>query len=243
LQTLDHPLSTVRFAAGGHLLSRLIISDLTARDKSATTAAIMNAKRWFAWVCLALMLVAEFFLLRANQERDSARTDMQAAQQKLHEVQTQLDALQNSSAGEQAQVIASLRKQNEALTAKVSALQKNVEQLQKDSQQTAQHLSTARDALALQQEHLQQLQVEQQQAAQAANASTCINNLRQIQQAKLQWALDKAKSATDVPTAQDLAPYCKDGAFPVCPDNGTYAINAIGEMPACSVAGHVLPAQ
>ena len=203
----------------------------------------MNAKRWFAWVCLALMLVAEFFLLRANQERDAARTDVRDAQQKLREVQTELDALKNSSAGEQALVIASLRKQNDALAAKVNALQKNVEQLQKDSQQTAQHLTTARDALALQQEHLQQLQVEQQQATQAANASSCINNLRQLQQAKLQWALDKTKSATDVPSAAELAPYCRDGAFPVCPDGGTYTLNAIGELPTCSFAGHVVPAQ
>ncbi len=203
----------------------------------------MNAKRWFAWVCLALMLVTEFLLWRANHERDAAVTDLSDTRQKLRETQTELDALRNSSAGGQAQVILNLRKQNDALTAKVSALQKNVERLQADSQQTAQHLSTARDAIALQQEHMQQLQVAQQQAALAANANACINNLHQIEQAKLQWALDKAKNTTDVPTAQDLAPYCKDGVFPVCPDGGTYTINAISEPPACSIPGHVLPAQ
>ena len=203
----------------------------------------MIAKRWFAYVCLALMLVAELLLLRANQARDAARSDLRDAQQKLSEAQKQLDALQSSGAGDQALVIANLRKQNEALTAKAGALQKNVEQLQRESQQTAQHLTTARDALALQQQHLQQLQVEQQQAAQAANASACINNLRQLIQAKLQWALDKGKTATDVPAAAELAPYCKDGTFPVCPDGGAYTPNAVGEPPTCSVAGHVLPAQ
>ena len=203
----------------------------------------MNAKRWFAWVCLALMLVTEILLWRANHERDAAVTDLRVAQQKLREAETELDALKNSSAGGQGLVIANLRKQNEALTSKVSALQKNVERLQAESQQTAQHLSTARDALALQQEHMQQLQVAQQQATLAANANACINNLHEIAQAKLQWALDKAKNTTDVPAAQDLAPYCKDAVFPVCPDGGTYTINAIGEPPTCSVPGHVLPAQ
>ena len=203
----------------------------------------MNAKRWFAWVCLALMLVAEFFLFRANHERDAARTDLRDAQRQLREAQTELKALQNSSAGQQAAEIASLHKQNEALTVKVSALQKNVVQLQTENQQTAQHLTTARSALELQQEHLQQLQAEQQQAQAVADANTCINNLRQIDAAKQQWALEKEKSATDVPTAEDLLPYFKDGIFPVCPDGGTYSINAVGDLPACSIQGHVLPAQ
>ncbi len=200
----------------------------------------MNAKRWFAWVCLALMLVAEFFLFRANHQRDAALTDLRDAQQQLHQAQTELDDLKNSSAGRQAAEISSLRKQNEVLTGKVSALQKNVEQLQAESRQTAQHLTTARTALELQQANLQQLQTEQQQAKLAANANACINNLRQIDAAKQQWAVDNAKTADDVPKAQDLLPYFKDGIFPVCPDGGIYTINAIGALPTCSIPGHVL---
>jgi chromosome segregation ATPase len=192
-------------------------------------------------VCLALMLVAEIFLFRANHERDTALTDLRDAQQQLHQAQTELEELKNSSAGRQAAEITSLRKQNEALTGKVSALQKNLESLQANSQKTEQSLTKARTALELQQANLQQLQTEQQQAALAANANTCINNLRQLDAAKQQWALEKIKAATDVPTAQDLLPYLKDGVFPVCPDGGNYAINAVGELPACSISGHVLP--
>ena len=55
--------------------------------------------------------------------------------------------------------------------------------------------------------------------------------------AKAQWALEKQKGPTDVPTGQDLAPYFKDGVLPVCPDGGTYTINAIGALPTCSVPG------
>jgi len=201
----------------------------------------MNAKRWFAWACLALMLVAEFFLFRANHERDAALTDLRAARQQLHQAQAELDDLKNSSAGAQAAEISSLRRQNEVLTGKVGALQKNVDQLQKESQQTAQHLTTARTALELQQEHLQQLQTEQQQAVQAANANACINNLRQIDAAKQTWALEKNKTDADVPAAQDLLPYFQTGIFPVCPDGGTYSINAVGAFPTCSIQGHVLP--
>jgi hypothetical protein len=216
---------------------------LTWRGKNATTAADMNAKRWFAWVCLALMLVAEILLFRSNHERDAARADLQTAQQQLRDAQKELDALKNSSAGAQAAEILSLRKQNEALTSKANALQKNVDRLQLESQQTAQHLNTARSAIEMQQEHLQQLQAEQQQATMVANANICISNLRQIDAAKQQWALEKGKAITDVPTTQDLTPYFKDAVFPLCPDGGTYTINAIGELPVCSIPGHVLPAQ
>ncbi len=47
------------------------------------TAAIMNLKRWFAWLCLALMLVAEIFLFRALHEKDAAQTDLRAAQAQM----------------------------------------------------------------------------------------------------------------------------------------------------------------
>lgn len=203
----------------------------------------MNAKRWFVWVCLALMLVAEGLLFHANHQRDAALSDLRDAQQRLHEAENQLADYTNSTAGQQAAEIVSLHKQNDALMAKVNALQKNLERVQAESQQNAQHLSTARNAIELQQEHLQQLQAEQQQAAMAANASLCIDNLRQINAFKLQWALDKEKNATDVPTAQDLAPYFKDGVFPTCPDGGTYTIGAVGELPTCTISGHVLPQQ
>ena len=43
-----------------------------------------------------------------------------------------------------------------------------------------------------------------------------------------------------LPTASELLPYLKDGIFPVCPDGGAYALNAVGEIPGCSVPGHVL---
>ncbi len=203
----------------------------------------MNAKRWFAWVCLALMLVAEGLLFHSNHERDAALAQLTKAQQELSGTAAERDALKNSSAGQQATLIAYLKGQNETLAAKVKALQANLDQLQAQSQQTAEHLSTARSALQLQQEHMQQLQVQQQQAVEAANTIACINNLRALDSAKLQWALEKQKTATDVPTAQDLLPYLKDGVLPVCPDGGTYTLNAAGEQPICSVPGHVLPAQ
>ncbi len=97
----------------------------------------------------------------------------------------------------------------------------------------------------MQQDHLQQLQTENKLVTDAGIAiihrNTCINNLRQIDAAKQQWALEKNKAADDVPTVQDLLPYLKDGVFPICPDGGTYSINAVDEVPTCTIPGHLLP--
>ena len=71
--------------------------------------------------------------------------------------------------------------------------------------------------------------------------NACINNLRQIDAAKQQWALEKGKSATDVPTADDLKVYLMHSQFPHCPAGGTYTINAVGQPPECSMPGHRLP--
>jgi hypothetical protein len=72
-----------------------------------------------------------------------------------------------------------------------------------------------------------------------AQENGCINNLRQIDAAKQQWALEKNKTATDVPTAGDIAPYLLK--MPTCPAGGTYTIGAVGEKPTCSLPNHVLP--
>lgn len=206
----------------------------------------MNLKRWFPWLCLVLMLVSEVLLLRSNSARDAALTDLHEAQSRLKQAQTDLDDLKNANPGAQATEINRLRHQNEILANKLAAQQATIDKLSKESQQNSQHLDTARTALQLQQEHLQQLQEEKQQAAaqatEAANAAACSANLRLIDSAKQQWALDKNKDPNSVPTVPDLLPYFKDGNFPVCPDGGTYTLNSMAETPTCTINGHVLPA-
>jgi hypothetical protein len=67
----------------------------------------------------------------------------------------------------------------------------------------------------------------------------CINNLRQIDGAKQQWALENHKTSSDTPTKADLLPYLR--RWPVCPQGGTYNIGSMVETPTCSIPGHKLP--
>jgi hypothetical protein len=70
--------------------------------------------------------------------------------------------------------------------------------------------------------------------------NACINNLRQIEAAKNQWALEHNKQATDTPTESDLTPYLKNHQFPQCPAGGVYTIGQDSDTPTCSITNHVL---
>ena len=205
----------------------------------------MNPKRWFAWLCLALMLFSEILLFRASREKDAALTEARDTRSQMVQLQKDLDDLKNSNTGLQAMEIAGLRKQNEIYTNRLAKAQARIDQLQAEAAQTAQRLTTARTALQLQQDHLQQLQTEKQLVADAGVAiihrNTCINNLRQIDGAKQQWALEKNAAGDAVPTTHDLQPYLKDGIIPTCPDGGIYFLNSVDALPACTTQGHVLP--
>jgi hypothetical protein len=90
------------------------------------------------------------------------------------------------------------------------------------------------------------LQAVQAEAQKAQNANACINNLRIIDSAKQQWALENKKQSTDNPAMDDLRPYFSRGPngelqSPTCPDGGVYTIGAVGEKAACSNPRHVLP--
>jgi hypothetical protein len=69
--------------------------------------------------------------------------------------------------------------------------------------------------------------------------NSCINQLRQIDGAKGQWALAHHKTTNDAPTWDDLRPYFIGARFPLeCPEGGVYNIGRVGELPSCSIARH-----
>jgi hypothetical protein len=81
-------------------------------------------------------------------------------------------------------------------------------------------------------------------ARQTAQHNACVNNLRQIDGAKQQWALENNKKATDTPTQANIQVYVghgPNGSWPVCPQGGHYTIGPVEEVPQCSIPGHSLP--
>src|SRR5882672_5493947 len=71
-------------------------------------------------------------------------------------------------------------------------------------------------------------------------SSACINNLRQLDGAKQQWALEKRKGTNDVPSVAEISPYVFHQEIPKCPVGGVYTLGLVAESPRCSITGHVL---
>src|SRR3954464_8338994 len=78
--------------------------------------------------------------------------------------------------------------------------------------------------------------------------NACINNLRQLDGAVQQWALEN-KAASGAPvTTSNVKPYIKltsASLLPACPAAGTYAVTTVSANPTCTqstvtAAPHVL---
>jgi len=74
-----------------------------------------------------------------------------------------------------------------------------------------------------------------------AQKNACVNNLRQIDGAKEQWALENRMSqGATITTQADVDAYIKGGRTPLCPAQGTYTYAVVGTAPTCSVTSHTL---
>ena len=212
----------------------------------------MKFKDLFPALCLALLLISDVFLFSANQQKSAALSKLAAARQQVQDLQSQLANATNDAAYADADEVARLKADNQDLPRLRNIIKQLLAQNHKLNEQLGRTLSAAEQ----QQEQMEEMAAENEQAAEDQQAAaqmaaltaakqkeTCIGNLRLIYAAKQAWALDKNKTDTDVPTEQDLLPYMKGGIFPTCPAGGVYTIGAVGQVPTCSIPGHVLPPQ
>jgi prepilin-type N-terminal cleavage/methylation domain-containing protein len=79
--------------------------------------------------------------------------------------------------------------------------------------------------------------------------NACINNLRQVDGAKQQWALETKQATNATPVVTDISVYLRNSV--TCPAGGagitmgnSYTINDVSTKPTCKIlsATHVLPA-
>jgi prepilin-type N-terminal cleavage/methylation domain-containing protein len=77
-----------------------------------------------------------------------------------------------------------------------------------------------------------------------AQQNACINNLRQLDGAKQQWALEQKANATASPTSSDVQPYLgrgSGGSLPTCPSDSSktfatsYTLNDLQTAPNCLI--------
>lgn len=87
----------------------------------------------------------------------------------------------------------------------------------------------------------------------SSQANACINNLRQIDAAVQQWALDTRSAPSTAVAFDNISSYLKHAV--ICPAGGssanfgtTYSVTTVGEKPTCQIGNgfpapytHVLP--
>jgi prepilin-type N-terminal cleavage/methylation domain-containing protein len=79
-----------------------------------------------------------------------------------------------------------------------------------------------------------------------AQTNACINNLRQIDGAIQQWALEERKTSSSSVTYPDISAYLKNSV--ICPSGGTafsdsYTVNTVSDKPLCKriSSAHIVP--
>lgn len=78
-------------------------------------------------------------------------------------------------------------------------------------------------------------------AATAALKNACIANLKQIDGAIQQWALENRKVAASPVNMRGAAEYLKGSMLPLCPAGGIYTPGStVSGVPTCSIPGHTL---
>ncbi len=224
----------------------------------------MSLKLVMPWLCALGILVALGFVYRSDREQQAELVRLRQDNQDLQVRAASQDSGKALAEAEHDE-LARLRKDNEDLL----RLRNEVRQLRDEKQQMAKQVQTAQaqfQGAQIQAQNAQvQAQVLRQNTAQAiANeasnqafrarygldpsapaeqqkANTCINNLRQIDGAKNQWALENVKPRGALVGVSDLAPYLRTNSLPPCPAGGIYTLNPVGINPICTIPGHVLP--
>jgi DNA repair exonuclease SbcCD ATPase subunit len=217
-------------------------------------------KTMLPWLCVVALVAGMLIVRSRSKESETALAELRQANQELKKTRVEEEDLKKIQA--QVDELGRLRKENEEL----HRLRNEVRQLREEKQGAAragqsgqpssaqakadasappqlqrqlQQLMAENERLRAENQQFQQIQVN----AQANAVNACMNNLRIIEGAKDQWALENKKGVGDAMSAQDIQPYLKNNALPVCPQGGAYTLNAVGAQATCSVPGHVLPQQ
>jgi RNA polymerase sigma factor (sigma-70 family) len=227
--------SVATAALGGAATGAATLTIVKIMSMSKIKIAIVGA---IAVAVLATPVVVQQQQIKAlRQENEGLK--QQAAQ--VAPLQEQLaNAAQDAAnagsgaSGQEAQLheLARLRNEVIRLRGQTNELAKARQQIQILNQRVASEREAGKSEVAA-------IQAENQKTR---DMNACINNLRLIDSAKQQWALEQRKTAADTPAVEDLTPYFgTNGEFPKCPDGGVYTIATVGEKPTCNIPGHVLP--
>ena len=224
-------------------------------------------KQILPWIVVLGLVAGLGFLYSSNKKQTAEVKQLQEENQQLRaaseeaqkgQAQSQNDELtrlrkENEDLIRLRNEVRQLRDEKQQLTKQVQTVQNQAQNAQAQAQHAQaqmQALSATRGANPTPGQQLSPAEAEAFRAryglapgAAIDPLNTCINNLRQIDGAKQQWALEHKKPVNTLVAATDISPYLRGNALPTCPSGGTYTVNPVGTSPTCSIPGHVLPKQ
>ena len=206
------------------------------------------------WLCVLVLLIGLGLLYSNGQKKDAELAALREDSQQLQKLRAEQDEAKTAQAQTENNELARLRREHDELL----RLRNEARQLRTDKQQLSSQVQTAQAQAQRAQEQVQAQPPNAGQpgapapadaAAQGASKAryeqmqlaACINNLRMIDGAKQQWALEKQKAPGALMTAADLAPYFRSNTMPACPAGGIYTLNPVNVPPICNIPGHALP--
>ena len=219
----------------------------------------MKLKSLLPWLCVLGLLIGLAWMYAASQKKEADLAALREDSQQLQKLRAEIEEARTTRTQAESAELVRLRKDNEDLL----RLRNEVRQLRGEKQQLATQVQTAQAQAQGAQAQVQALRANPAQAAgqpapaarsavaghaglppqtpEQQQASACINNLRQIDGAKQQWALERQKKKGALLTPADLAPYLPGNTVPACPAGGVYTLNPVAISPICNIPGHALP--
>jgi seryl-tRNA synthetase len=205
-------------------------------------------KNILPWIVAVACAAGAAMLYFSNSSKEQELTSLRSQVAQIDSLNSQLEELQKKAASQDEQ-IASMHKDNTELL----SLRNQVRQMTDEKAQLTKQMQAAQSQVARSQAEIQSVQaravenakqMQEQQILQArqnqAVVSTCINNLRTIDGAKQQWAMQNSKGPNDVPQPQEILPFLPNNVMPQCPGGGRYTLNAVNKAPTCTILGHSL---
>ena len=220
----------------------------------------MRLKSLLPWLCVLALLLGLGWMYATSQKKDQELAALREESQQLQQLRAEVEEAKTNSVQTASDELARLRKENED----VLRLRNEVSQLRKEKQQLNNQLQTAQTQVQGAQAQMQAMRVNPAPPGPAgqpipgaqpgpggrpgappvspeqANLNACISNLRQLDGAKQQWALDHQKPGSALMTQADLLPYLKGNVMPACPAGGVYTLNPVSIPPICNIPGHTI---
>jgi len=205
----------------------------------------MKVKVLLPWLLVVGLAVALGMVYSSSQQQAAELAKLRQDSEELQKLRSASDEAKNNQAQAESEELTRLRKEHDELL----KLRNDIGQLRTEKDQLARQAAAAKQPAANpeEQQQLQALMTENMklkatalQSQQNVQQVTCVNNLRQIEAAKAQWALENQKPPGSLVGPPEIAPYMPSKAMPVCPAGGVYTVNPVGIAPLCNIPGHTL---